>query len=76
MMSAFLDELGIAHEDGLISEDNVAKPDEAKVRAAASAVAAKFPADDVAIYFRTLVSQDPDTWEALIDAPESQPATA
>jgi hypothetical protein len=74
MMSAFLDELGIAHEDGLISEDNVAKPDETRVRAAAAAVAAKFPPDDVAIYFRTLVSQDPDTWEALIDAPESQPA--
>lgn len=72
MMSAFLDELGIAHEDGLISEDTVAKPDEAKVRAAAAAMAEKFPAEDVAIYFRTLVSQDPETWEALIDLPQTQ----
>ena len=75
MMSAFLDELGIVHEDGLISDDNVAKPDEPKVRAAAAAAAAKFPAEDVAIYFGTLVSQDPDTWEALIDAPETRTET-
>src|SRR5215216_6403780 len=27
MMGAFLDGLGIAHEDGLISEENVTKPD-------------------------------------------------
>ena len=27
MMSAFLDRVGIAHEEGLITEENVAKPD-------------------------------------------------
>ena len=26
MMSAFLDRVGIAHEEGLITEENVAKP--------------------------------------------------
>src|SRR5258708_37361585 len=31
MMAAFLDLLGIAHEDGLISDENLPKPDAAKV---------------------------------------------
>ena len=35
MMAAFLDLLGIPHEDGLITEENVTKPDAAKVRQAA-----------------------------------------
>jgi hypothetical protein len=65
MMGAFLDSLGIAHEDGLISEENVTKPNAAKLEAAASELAAKYPRADVALYFSTLVSQDPDTWGAL-----------
>ena len=32
MIGAFLDLLGIPHENGLISEENVAKPDDAKVK--------------------------------------------
>jgi len=71
MMGAFLDALGITHEDGLISEENVAKPDSERMKTAAAELAAKFPADDVALYFSTLVSQDPDTWGDLVDAPET-----
>ena len=67
MMGAFLDSLGIAHENGLISEENVSRPDEAKLKAAASELAGKYPNDDVTLYFGTLVSQDPDTWGALAD---------
>ena len=67
MMGAFLDLLGIAHENGLITEENVAKPDTDKVKAAAKELSSKFPADDVSLYLATLVSQDPETWEALID---------
>ena len=72
MMASFLDHLGIAHEDGLIADENVVKPEEGKVRAAAASVAAQYPPEDVSIYFSTLVSQDPDTWEALIDAAETR----
>jgi len=72
MMSAFLDLLGIAHEDGLITEENVPKPDPAKVQQAAKDLAAKFPPEDVSVYLSTLVSQDPETWESLIDV--AQPA--
>ena len=35
MMSAFLDTLGISHEDGLIAEETLPKPDSAKLQAAA-----------------------------------------
>jgi hypothetical protein len=65
MMAAFLDKLGIAHEEGLISEDNVTKPDAAALAAAAADLSGRFPAEDVTLYFNTLVSQDPDTWGGL-----------
>src|SRR6478609_6968595 len=68
MMGAFLDALGIAHENGLISEENVTKPDPEKLRTAAAELAAKYPQDDVSLYLRTLVSQDPDTWGSLADS--------
>jgi hypothetical protein len=67
MMAAFLDLLGIAHENGLITEENIAKPDAEKVKAAARDLTGSYPADDVSLYLATLVSQDPETWEALID---------
>lgn len=67
MMGAFLDHLGIAHEEGLISEDNVTKPDKGALAAAAADLASRFPQDDVTLYFNTLVSQDPDTWGALAE---------
>jgi hypothetical protein len=67
MMGAFLDSLGIAHDDGLISEDNVTKPDPEKLRAAAGELSSRFPKEDVDLYFSTLVSQDPDTWAGLAE---------
>ena len=67
MMGAFLDLLGIPHDNGLISDENVAKPEAAKVTGAAKELATKYPAEDVSLYLATLVSQDPETWEALID---------
>jgi hypothetical protein len=64
MMGAFLDALGIAHENGLIEQDDV-KPDPARIPEAVAALERQFPPEDVALYLRTLVSQDPDTWGAL-----------
>ena len=72
MMGAFLDLLGIPHDNGLIAEEHVQKPDPAKVQQAARDLASKFPPDEVALYLSTLVSQDPETWEALVDLPEAQ----
>ena len=67
MMSAFLDALGIAHENGMIEEDAVA-PDPAKMAAATAAIAAAYPADDVSLYLDTLRWQDPAAWGALVGA--------
>lgn len=71
MLGAFLDALGIAHENGLIAEDTVPKPDAGALRAAAADLATTFSAEDVWLYFVTLVSQDPDTWGELADIAQS-----
>jgi len=73
MMGAFLDALGIAHENGLIQEDDV-KPDASKMSAAAAAIGEKFPAADVSLYLNTLLCQDPETWGGLAEVMESRPA--
>ena len=71
MMGAFLDSLGIAHENGLINEENVTKPDAEKLAAGRRRSSpTKYPKEDVELYFSTLVSQDPDTWGGLADLAE------
>jgi hypothetical protein len=65
MMSAFLDSLGITHDNGLIADESAPKPSTDALRTAAAELPTKFPADDVSLYFATLVSQDPDTWGEL-----------
>ena len=69
MMGAFLDALGIAHEEGLIQEEHVT-PDPAKLAPAARAIASQFPAEPVSLYLNTLLCQDPDTWKGLEGLPE------
>jgi hypothetical protein len=69
MMGAFLDALGIKHENGLIEDDAVA-PEAGKVAAAATAIAGQFPHESVALYLGTLLSQDPETWGGLAGLPE------
>jgi hypothetical protein len=71
MMTSFLDSVGIAHEDGLITQEEISKPDIEKLKAAAAEVAGKFPPQDVALYLSTLVSQDPVTWGDLVDLPQT-----
>ena len=72
MMSAFLDALGITHDNGLINDETVVKPESEKLRAAAEEVAGKYPPDDVSLYLSTLVSQDPDTWGELSELPQTE----
>jgi hypothetical protein len=69
LMTAFLDALGIAHENGLIQDDEV-KPDPDKLVPAVTQVAEKFPAENVSLYLNTLLCQDPDTWGGLADVPQ------
>jgi hypothetical protein len=69
MMGAFLDALGIKHEQGLIQEDEV-KPDPGKVGPAAAELAKQYPAEHVSLYLSTLLCQDPDTWGVLQGLPQ------
>ncbi len=69
MMGAFLDAVGVAHENGVIQDDAVA-PDPAKIAAAAAAIARDYPAHDVSLYLNTLLWQDPASWGALHGVPE------
>ena len=77
MMGSFLDALGIAHESGVIAEEETPKPAADALLKAAETIGATYPADDVALYLSTLLWQDPETWGALADAPQrQQPAPA
>jgi hypothetical protein len=64
MMGAFLDALGIKHEDGLINEE-IASIDQAKLGAAVALIGGQYPAADVALYLNTLLCQDPEAWAGL-----------
>jgi hypothetical protein len=65
LLRSFLDAAGIAHEDGLIQDDDTAALDEAKGRAAVQAVARAFPRAEVDVYLNVLWQQDPDRWAVL-----------
>ena len=65
LMAAFLDAVGIAHEDGLITADDIGAPAPAVLATAVDKVRGMFPADTVSLYLRTLVAIDPDTWGTL-----------
>jgi hypothetical protein len=65
MMAAFLDELKIAHENGLIAESELPRPDQTTLVAAAEKLRGAYPPEQVDLYFSTLVLQDPETWSGL-----------
>jgi hypothetical protein len=75
MMAAFLDALGIKHENGLIEDEGVEAPEPEKLKEAAATLSKSFPPEDVALYLSTLLWQDPDTWGGLFKAPEVLGAT-
>lgn len=65
MLSAFLDTLGIAHDNGVLSGDELTAPEPVKLAEAAARLRAEFPKEDVDLYFQTLLVQDSDTWGGL-----------
>lgn len=73
MMAAFLDALGVPHQDGLIDDEVAPTGVDDKLPAAASQLREAYPAEDVELYFATLRLQDPDTWGPLI-TDEPRPA--
>ena len=70
MMGVFLDALGIAHDAGLIKEEEPKAPDAATLDKAVQVLSAAYPKADVARYFWALLWQDPETWGGLKGRPE------
>lgn len=67
MLGAFLDALGIEHENGVLKGEDLKAPDAARLKAAVDTLRAAYPKDDVDLYFQTLLVQDPETWGGLAD---------
>lgn len=65
LMAAFLDAVGIEHDNGLITAEEVEAPTADKLAAGVAAIKAAFPEDAVRLYLHTLVVLDGDTWGAL-----------
>lgn len=66
LLAAFLDALGIAHEQGLIAEDTeLPEITVDAVRALAPALVEAHGADAVRVYWNALWLQDPERWAAL-----------
>lgn len=65
LMAAFLDALGVAHDNGLITAEELTAPARDRLAAAVEAVRASFPAADVSLYLNTLTAVDGDTWGEL-----------
>ena len=65
MMAAFLDAVGIAHEDGIISAEEVPPLDPAHLKAGVKALRDGFTEEDVTLYLQTLTALDSQTWGEL-----------
>jgi hypothetical protein len=66
LMAAFLDALGIANDNGMITAEEVKPPEPEQLRDAIGTLST-FPAEDVSLYLRTLSALDEDTWRHLPD---------
>ncbi len=67
MLGAFLDALGMPHDQGVLKAEETAPPPADRLKEAAATLRAAFPAADVDLYFETLVGQDPGTWGGLAE---------
>jgi hypothetical protein len=65
LMGAFLDAVGITHENGMIAEESVPAPPADKLTSAIKKVRETFPQSDVDLYMRTLATLDGDTWSGM-----------
>jgi hypothetical protein len=71
LLGAFLDAVGLPHENGVLKEEGEGAPlDEAQVRKGLQALGA-FPPSQVETYLNTLWLQDPERWGVLSKVMES-----
>jgi hypothetical protein len=78
LLAAFLDALGLPHENGILTEEADRRPPPAEdaARRAVGALLASFPARDLGVYLNTLWLQDPERWAALEGASGALPPHA
>lgn len=66
MLAAFLDAVGLPHEQGILKDEaDTASLDDARLRAGIDALKARFGAHEIRTYLNTLWLQDPERWEGL-----------
>jgi len=65
MMRAFLDAIGLEHDDGVITAEEVPVPAPEKLADGVAALRAAFPEPDVTLYLNTLLSIDGETWAGI-----------
>jgi hypothetical protein len=68
LLKAFLDAMGLPHEDGILTDDadKAPAPTLDGLRQGIKALAS-FPKDQVATYLNTLYLQDPERWSGLAE---------
>jgi hypothetical protein len=78
LLGAFLDALGLPHDNGILTEeaDRLPPPTADAARQAVGALLHSFSVRDVGVYLNTLWLQDPGRWAALEAAFESLAAHA
>jgi hypothetical protein len=67
MLAAFLDALGISHDNGVLNAEEFKAPEADRLKDAAATLGAAYPKDAVDLYFQTLLVQDPETWGGLAE---------
>jgi len=65
LMAAFLDALGIAHESGLITAEEVSPPSLEALTGARERLKETFGEAEIDLYLKTLLALDADTWVNL-----------
>ncbi|HVR71212.1 MAG TPA: hypothetical protein VMT87_10245 [Vicinamibacteria bacterium] len=72
LLATFLDAAGLAHEDGILRDEEGGAPPlgEAGARQGVRALCAAYPREQVETYLNTLWLQDPERWRVLEQAPD------
>lgn len=73
MLAAFLDALGIQHDNGVLSGEEMKAPEPARLAEAVARLRAEYPREDVDLYFQTLLVQDSETWGGLAEHVNTAP---
>jgi hypothetical protein len=74
ILEAFLDHLGVAHQEGAIQDDAFEPPAAEKLSAAIKDLYERFEGEQVDLYLAALLAMEPDVWAALIPTLEQRRA--